>query len=90
MHLSQIALFVAPLIAIVTAIVPNAAAMGTLAKKECLLPAQTCDPKKPQECCDNECKEAIPGSDTTCGVSCPHPRMLYCVLTLNVRVVTSH
>ena len=71
MRLSLIALFVAPLIAVATAAVPHAAAMGTIAKRDepkCFPPATSCE--KSEECCDHDCKEAgIEGGDKTCGVS---------------------
>lgn len=71
MRLSQIALFVAPLIAVATAAVPHAAVMGIIAKRDepkCFPPATSCE--KSEECCDHDCKEAgIPGGDKTCGVS---------------------
>lgn len=69
MRLSLIALFVAPLIAVATAAVPHAAAMGTIAKRDepkCFPLATSCE--KSEECCDHDCKEAgIEGGDKTCG-----------------------
>jgi len=70
MRLSQFALFVASLIAVATAAVPDAAAMGTIAKRDepqCFPPATTCE--KSEDCCDNECKAALDPEDKTCGVS---------------------
>ncbi|KAL4075493.1 hypothetical protein J3A83DRAFT_4220463 [Scleroderma citrinum] len=69
MRFSQLALLVAPLISVATAAVPNAAALGNLAKRDapqCSLQlGQTCDLSISGECCNSDCKKTEAGA--TCG-----------------------
>ncbi|KAL4067135.1 hypothetical protein V8B97DRAFT_970763 [Scleroderma yunnanense] len=84
MRLSQLVLYVAPLIAVATAAVPNAAGFSNLVKRDpapqcSKKPAEDCDPSVPGECCDSECIERSFG--TTCG-GCLFPLDTPCFVSI--------